>query len=137
MPNCFGFIILDYDKKHTLLVETPNGNLSYPKGKFEKKKDKTQFDCAIRELEEETGITIDLIDIIPNIVMSEYKKENICSIQYYVGVMKIPNYNNFKPFDNEEIVSIEWHEINNINNLNNLRQSRKNVFDELKQQLNL
>lgn len=44
MPNCFGFIIFDKDKKHVVLVETPNGYLSFPKGKYEKKKDKTQLD---------------------------------------------------------------------------------------------
>lgn len=38
MPNCFGFIILDFDKKNTVLVKTPDGYLSFPKGKFEKKK---------------------------------------------------------------------------------------------------
>jgi len=137
MPNCFGFIILDIDKKHTILVETPNGNLSYPKGKFEKKKDLTQFDCAVRELEEETGITIDLIDIVPNILLSEYKKENVCSIQYYLGIMKIPNYVKFNPIDPEEIVSVKWYSIDKICKLDNLRQSRKDVFENLKQILNL
>jgi 8-oxo-dGTP pyrophosphatase MutT (NUDIX family) len=137
MPNCFGFIILDFDKKHTILVETPNGYLSYPKGKFEKKKDLTQFDCAVRELEEETGITIDLIDIVPNIVLSEYKKENVCSIQYYVGIMKIPNYVKFNPSDPEEIASVKWYDIDKIGRLDNLKQSRKDVFENLKQLINL
>lgn len=136
MPNCYGFIILDYDKKHAILVETSNCNLSYPKGKFEKK-DKTQFDCAVRELEEQTGITTDLIDIIPNIVLSEYKNENVCSIQYYVGIMKIPYYVKFNPSDPEEIVSIKWYDIDKICILDNFRQSRKDVFENLKQLINL
>lgn len=91
----------------------------------------------MRELEEETGITTDLIDIIPNIVLSEYKNENVCSIQYYVGIMKIPYYVKFNPSDPEEIVSVKWYDIDKIGRLDNFRQSRKDVFENLKQQINL
>lgn len=137
MPNCFGFIILDFDKKHTLLVETPEGYLSFPKGKFEKKKDLTQLDCALRELEEETGITSDMITIVPDIILSEYSKKNICSIQYFVGILKSSNHVNFDPIDAEEIIDVKWHEINKINLLDNLKESRKDVFNELVQLINL
>lgn len=86
-------------------------------------------------MKEETGIIMDLIDIVPDTLISEYKRENICSIQYYVGIMKIPYYNKFNPVDPEEIVSVKWYECDKINNLNNLKSSRKDMFRKI--QLNL
>jgi 8-oxo-dGTP pyrophosphatase MutT (NUDIX family) len=138
MPKCGGFIILDKEKKQTILVTTPNGNHSFPKGKFEKKKDKSFFDCAIRELNEETGLTIDMIDIVPDLVLDEIKEETgLCSVQYWIGFIK-PEYKDFKfDFDQEEIDSVNWIGIENINNLDKLKNSRKIVFDELSKLLNL
>jgi len=133
MPKCFGFIILDLESKKTILVESPQGHLSFPKGKYEKK-DKTQYNCAVRELQEETGITTDLIDIIPDLILSEYKVENICSIQYYIGIIK--NKINDFTFDEEEITSVKWYDFNEIENLDNFRQSRKDVFIELSKIIN-
>ena len=137
MPNCYGFVILDFEKKNTVLVQTPQGHLSFPKGKFEKKKDSTQLDCALRELEEETGITPDMITIVPDIILSEYSVKNICSIQYYVGILKSSNVVNLVPTDDEEIVDVKWYQINKINLLDNLKQSRKNVFNDLMKLINL
>lgn len=137
MPNCFGFIILDFDKKKILLVETPEGHLSFPKGKFEKKQDLSQFACALRELEEETGITPDMITVVPDVVLSEYNKKNICSIQYYVGIIKSSKSIKFTPINPEEIVDVKWYSINKIDSLDNLKQSRKDVFNELIKLINL
>lgn len=70
-------------------------------------------------------------------MLSEYKKENVCSIQYYVGVIKIPNHIKFNQSDPEEIVSVKWYDIDKIGRLDNFRQSRKDVFENLKQLINL
>ena len=134
MVNCYGFIILDVLNRKTILVETPNNNLSYPKGKFEKKKDYTQLDCAIRELEEETGLKPEQIDMIPNLILSEINDKKICTIQYYVGIIKNPITSFI--FDTEEIISVKWYDYDKIFDLDKLKQSRKDVFFELMQIMN-
>ena len=78
-----------------------------------------------------------MITIVPDIILSEYNEKNICSIQYYVGILKSSNPVNFAPIDDEEIVDVKWYEINKINLLNNLKQSRKDVFNHLIQLINL
>ena len=133
MPNCFGFIVVDIKNKKTILVETPEGYLSYPKGKYEKKKDKSIYDCAIRELEEETGITIDMIKIIPELNLSEYTPKGNCNIQYFVCELD-STFCNFS-FDTDEIKSVKWYGFDEINNLQNLKQQRKDVFNNLLNQL--
>lgn len=86
-PNCFGVIVLDLVNKKTILVETPNGYLSFPKGKYEKNKDLTNLNCALRELEEETGIKSDYIDILTDKIINEFTPKGNCNIQYFVGVI--------------------------------------------------
>ena len=54
MP-CACFVVFSTDCTQTVLVETPRGNLSFPKGKREK--GETDMVAALRELEEETGLT--------------------------------------------------------------------------------
>ena len=135
MPNCFGFVVLDLENKKTILVESPNGYLSFPKGKLEKKKDKTQYDCAVRELEEETGITMDLVDVVPDKILSEMKRENVCSIQYYIAVIK-DKFDDFK-FDPEEITCVKWYDFESIKDLDSLKSSRKDIFKEVTKIMNL
>ena len=132
MPSCYGFIILDVINKKTILVEAPSGNLSFPKGKFEKKKNSDKYACAIRELQEETGLTLDSIDVVPNIILNEYKLKNndsSCSIQYYVGIIKDTNVE--FTYDHEELVSVKWYDFSEIEKLDNFKDSRKKVFKEL------
>ena len=40
-------------------------------------------------------------------------------------------------FDSEEIISVKWYGFEEINNLPNLKQQRKNLFNNLLNQLNL
>lgn len=129
MPNCFGFVILDLKEKKTILVESPNGYLSFPKGKYENEKDSSMMDCALRELSEETGITEELIEIVPNKILSEYKRPGQCTIQYYIGTIKEP-YINFS-FDEDEIKSVKWYDIDEVNLLGSLKKSRKDIFKEV------
>lgn len=126
MPNCFGFIVLDIINKKTILVETSEGFLSFPKGKYEKKKDKSNLDCAIRELEEETGIYLNMIKIKPNMILSEFTPKGNCNIQYYVCELD-SSFDKFI-FDSNEISSVKWVDFEQINNLPNLKQQRKDVF---------
>jgi 8-oxo-dGTP pyrophosphatase MutT (NUDIX family) len=135
MPNCFGFIVLDLKNKKTILVETPEKHLSFPKGKYEKKKDKSYLDCAYRELEEETGIHLDNIKIIPGLILSEITPKGNCNIQYFVCVCS-NTFNEFN-FDPKEISSVKWYGFEQVNNLPNLKQQRKDVFNNLLNQLDL
>lgn len=135
MPSCYGFVILDLDNQKTILVKTSCGNLSYPKGKFEKKKDKTPLDCALRELMEETGLDLSNIDLVPNLILSETKSNGICNIQYYVGIIKTnlePNHEHKFIFNPDELDSVDWYGFDQIKQLDKLKDSRKDVFMELK-----
>ena len=134
MPNCFGFIVLDKQNKKTILVETPDKYLSFPKGKYEKKKDKSYLDCAIRELFEETGICIDMVKIIPELILSEITPKGNCNIQYFVCDFD-STFNKFT-FDPEEIKSVKWYGFEEINILSNLKQERKDIFNNLLNILN-
>ena len=100
---------------------------------MKKKKDTTQFDCAVRELQEETGITLDMINIIPDLILSETKDNGITSIQYYVGIInKSFDLKNFIfEYDHEEISSVKWYKFDSIQHLDKFKNSRKKVFDEL------
>ena len=129
MPNCNGFIILDLVNKKTVLVESKSGNLSFPKGKIEKF-DKSDLDCAYRELEEETGITPNIILKDENITFSEFKKDNIRTVKYYIGYIK-ETFNDFK-YDHNEIKSVNWYDFDQIDSLKNLRLSRKEIFKQVK-----
>lgn len=136
MVNCYGIIVLDLTNKKTILVETPNNYLSFPKGKFEKKKDKTKFDCATRELYEETGINALDLTIIPDLTFDEVGEKSVCVIQYFVGIIKNHDGNFNFNFDPDEIMSVKWYEFDSIKNLPNLKQSRKNVFNQIRSALN-
>lgn len=136
-PNCFGVIVLDLVGKKTILVETSNGYLSFPKGKYEKKKDLTNLDCALRELEEETGIKSKNVNIIADKIINEFTTKGNCNIQYYIGIIDI-NFTEFIfNFDPEEISSVKWYEFDEINSLKNLKKERKDVFNNLLSLLNL
>jgi len=54
MVFCCGIIV--FYENETVIVRTPKGNCSFPKGKIEK--GETNMMCAIRELKEETNIDI-------------------------------------------------------------------------------
>ena len=51
--SCAGVVVYN-DNKEVVVVATPKGNYSFPKGK--KKKGETVKQTALRELYEETGI---------------------------------------------------------------------------------
>lgn len=130
--NCYGVIVLDLENKKTILVKTHDGHLSFPKGKYEKKKDKSYFDCALRELEEETGIDRNSIQIDTDMIFDEINSltGNI-PIKYYVGFVK--NYVQILiKFDSEELESVNWYDFDKILELDGLKDQRKILFTNIR-----
>lgn len=120
-----GIIVIKDDK--TILVETHKGRMSFPKGGLEK--GETEFECACRELQEETGLEHTSLDILPNITFDELTNSGKPSVRYYVGYLYKP-YDNFK-FDAEEINSAKWYTEDELMNLPNLKTQRKEIFKKV------
>lgn len=107
--NCAGVAVfrVNDNKIETILVKTPAGHYSMPKGKREK--NEGNFECAIRELEEETGLTRDMIELSGE---SHIEKDNII---YYFANIK-PEYHDFKLkiSDPEELEEVCWMDIEKV-----------------------
>lgn len=65
LSPCAGIIVIDQNTKETILVCTDYDNYSFPKGK--RIKGETVLNNALRELNEETGLNSDDIQIINDI----------------------------------------------------------------------
>ena len=89
--RCYGGIIKSLSSGKYLLVKGFTGKWSFPKGHREK--DETPYDCAKREIYEETGLTIDDI---------QNKK-----IYYYFDIA-FDNECPTNPIDTNEVKDIGW-----------------------------
>lgn len=137
-PPCAGVIIIN-NKDQVLTVNTKKKHFGFPKGK--RKKDETTLENALRELEEETGITIDQIDIVDKVIISEYKKPQSLNpnIQYFLGFLKdqYADLNKFT-YDQEELDNVSWIYVNELLEFEdfNFKQARKEVLREVYQLVN-
>ena len=78
--SCYGFLLVDNDR--ILMVLGRNGKWSFPKGKFEREKDRNGYECARRETIEETGLVgYDYIYNSEPII--EYTEKETISCKYY------------------------------------------------------
>jgi 8-oxo-dGTP pyrophosphatase MutT (NUDIX family) len=126
MP-CAGFVVFSQDMSKTILVQTPRGRLSFPKGKRKKKKNETDMQTALRELEEETGLVADDIDIIsPTIYIDEMTKKGKPSVRYFIAIIK-SDWKEFV-FDKMELVEVRWYECDEIPGLSDIKDGRKEVL---------
>jgi 8-oxo-dGTP pyrophosphatase MutT (NUDIX family) len=137
--TCGGIILFNELDKTILLVEGSNNRLSFPKGKYEKKKDPPKsdpnylFECAKREFEEETQITWSEL-LNPKVHDELYVDGG--TIGLYLVKVNQEFKNKFIP--NDEILSIGWFGKKDIERLDTLifKESRKQiasqVFDLLK-----
>jgi len=130
-PHCAGIIV--FDKNRTVLVSTERGHFSFPKGK--RNKDETEIDAAWRELEEETGLTKNNVELIyldaekmESYCLDEYSDKGNLSIRYFVGKLVNP-IKKFK-FDPTELANVQWYTIEDAMNLDKFKQSRKNILQE-------
>jgi ADP-ribose pyrophosphatase YjhB (NUDIX family) len=89
----------------------------FPKGRRNPKE--KDLECALREFEEETGISKDNVVIIENIIPFEeiFIGSNLKSYKhkYFLGVIdkNIEQYNNLNNFQKTEVSKLEWKTIDN------------------------
>jgi len=108
LPHCAGVIILRVNNKviETVIVESLKHHYSFPKGKREK--GETIYINAMRELKEETGLTLENITLIEKITYTEQNKKGDPNIVYYVAVIK-EKYKDFKfTFPKDELCGVKW-----------------------------
>lgn len=131
--NCAGIVIF-HDQKTVLVESVKKGYLSYPKGKREK--GESNLEGAFREVEEETGITESQIELLRDendepIYIDEKSNKGNPSIRYFVGRLK--EYTNKFQFDSEELRGVAWYDFDKIKDLPNFKDSRKEVFQRVRE----
>lgn len=126
-PSCYGFIIKSNTDKY-LLVETLNGRYGFPKGK--RHKGELPFHCAVRELTEETGLTLDQIQVLSLTPVKEINEKGNCPTAYYQATI------NGEPsvmcYDTEENLKPQWLSLDDINKLTDLqlRSRRRKLINQ-------
>ncbi len=120
---CSGFIVLKplITGIETVLIENHNSTYSYPKGK--RKGDELILETALRELYEETGISVGDIEITVKIV-KEISTPNYPTICYYLAYLKKPVSLVCDPL---EMASVNWYTIKRANEL--LNQKRREILN--------
>ena len=107
MSGCYGLVLKWNDK--IILCRKNNGWISFPKGKFEKRKDSSGMECAKREFLEEACITNFTFRYNPNVEI-EYNENGNVSCRYYLGIIDDPNqqFTSILRESGEEITSSKW-----------------------------
>ena len=124
VPPCSGIIVIDNDK--TILVSTKNGNYSFPKGK--KNKGETSLDTAWRELNEETGLSKENVEIIDDFVIDENSNKGNIAIRYFVGkLIKNPIK---LTYDADELQNVEWIQIDEAYKIEKFKNRRKEILKQ-------
>ncbi len=121
---CAGIIVFKGDK--TILVSTHNNNYSFPKGK--RNKGESTIDTAWRELNEETGLTNNDVELINDFTINEISDNGNISITYFVGKL-IKDINIFT-FDKNELQNVELFNITDACKLKKLKLKRKEILTQ-------
>lgn len=124
LPPCAGIIVIDGDK--TVLVCTSNGNYSFPKGK--RNKGETIIDAAHRELNEETGLSKENIEIIDSFTIDETSNKGNVAIRYFVATL-IKKQDKLT-FDPSELEKSEWITMDNAYKLEKFKNRRKEILKQ-------
>jgi 8-oxo-dGTP pyrophosphatase MutT (NUDIX family) len=122
---CAGFVVFNSDSTKVVMVSTPRGNLSFPKGK--RNKGETDLETAFRELREETGLSEETIVRIGNEYVDEMSNKGHPNVRYFVCRIKDDRFK-FIIEDEEELASVEWYDVNRVDSLPNLKNQRKDVL---------
>ena len=106
----------------------------FPKGRKDRKAE-NDLSCALREMNEETGLTSKKIDIVPGIKFSESYIKNDCNYihEYYVGILKDPYWQPSQYFTKAQKIEIShcgFHTLTECKNLvRDYSTQRKNILD--------
>ena len=138
--NCAGIILLNKDNSFVLVESSKQKNLySFPKGKREKGED--TMATAIRETFEETGLSRDCYEIIPNMHYIEYLSFQGFSkahMIYYIGIINETKFKGFTPINDKEIISCNFFTINEIQNLGQkFSKQRKTIASKVYEKVKL
>jgi 8-oxo-dGTP pyrophosphatase MutT (NUDIX family) len=131
--QCAGFLIFNDDYKKTVMVKTYKGNLSFPKGK--RKKKEKNLEAAYRELEEETGLTKDMVDVVDELFIDEVSNKGNINVRYFVALCKDENHKFV--FDEDELEEVKWYKCKKLIKIKNLKNSRKTVLSKVLKILNV
>jgi 2'-phosphotransferase len=130
--TCAGFVMKTLDNK-IIFVKTPNNKYSFPKGKYEKKKDcfpkniNNLYNCACRELIEETQMF--------NYTFATTKDTNNCYVEktnilYFPSIITNLNHNFIINFNsNDELEELRFLSLDEISLLsdNEIKPERKKI----------
>ncbi len=122
LAPCAGIIV--FNKDWTILVSTKYKNYSFPKGK--RNRNEPTIDAAWRELQEETGLTKNNVELINDFTINEHNDKGNLSITYFVGKL-IKNVDELI-FDANELENSEWFNVNTVYKLKKLKDRRKDIL---------
>ncbi len=110
-----GAILLDETMTFVLLVKgwKKGANWSFPKGKINM--DEDDLDCAIREVDEETGFDIRAAGLVPPPADVFFIDNNFRDQQIRLYVFRnVPMDTHFEPKTRKEIGGIKWYKISDL-----------------------
>lgn len=138
---CYGVIVISKEKDKVALVqEKPTNfnndslmiNTGFPKGKCKRinslKRRETIYECAKRELFEESGLTFEQLDIVKDFWLEDRTQKGNLSTVYLVALYSSPNDHNFTYEDYNELCFSGWKTIEEAKNI--LRSGRKKLLEE-------
>lgn len=103
--NCSGIILFNNDFTKIILVKTHMNHYSFPKGNREK--NENIYETAVRETEEETGLTPDKY-VLSDYLIGEFKTSKSVSTLYFIGKLCQTVSNTKFTYDNNELADVSW-----------------------------
>ena len=124
---CAGVVIFDDDYNTILVKSKEAGNLSFPKGK--RNKGETDIQTALREMNEETGLTADDIVLVDDFHIDEMSNNGHPSVRYFLA--KIKTKTTKFTFDEDELQDVDWYTVEKALKTDKLKNSRKAVLSSM------
>ena len=113
-----------YNDRDELLMIFRNGKWDLPKGKLEK--GETIRECAVREVEEECGVSgLKIIKEVQNTYHTYFDNEESILKKTYWFLMKTDYSGNLKPQKNEGITKVSWND--SIEKLTRIKNTYANI----------
>jgi 8-oxo-dGTP pyrophosphatase MutT (NUDIX family) len=122
---CYGVVVYDRTTQEVLIVETPAGVYGFPKGSL--KPNETDRQCALRELSEETGMTVD--NLSDQCLWLELSATGRMSVSYYFAEGRKGSKLTWDP---EELSEARWVPVSELKNLRT-KPGRERIFADVEQ----